>query len=95
MLKIITSNFTINQKNLMFTIKSPFAEIANRHNSLQCAPSRDVPRIKFANLASNKDHVIDNTKLNVDIPADSKMNGSINILVNKENSKNQCSHCWI
>ncbi|MBK9729058.1 MAG: recombinase family protein [Saprospiraceae bacterium] len=84
MLKIITSNFTINQNNLMFTIKSPFAEIANRYNSTECAPSRDVPRIKFANLASTNDHVIDNTKLKTDIPADSKMNGTLNIPMDKE-----------
>ncbi len=84
MLKIITSNFTINQKNLMFTIKSPFVEIANRYNSLQCAPSREIPRIKFANPAIINDYVIDNTKHEAPIPANSQENDSSNIPVDKE-----------
>ncbi len=48
----------------MFTIKSPFAEIANRHNSTECAPSRDVPRIKFANLARTEQCIDNITKIN-------------------------------
>jgi site-specific DNA recombinase len=84
LLKIITSNFTINKKNLMFTIKSPFAEIANRYNLSECAPSREIPRIKFANPAIINDYVIDNTKHEAPIPANSQENDSSNIPVDKE-----------
>lgn len=84
LLKIITSNFTINQKNLMFTIKSPFAEIANRYNFSECAPSRDIARIKFANLAIINDYVVDNTKKEAQLPANPEENCSLNLPLNKE-----------
>ncbi len=62
LLNIITSNLTIDQKKLMITIKSPFNEIANRYKTIECAPSRETPRINIANMATMEQYLDNNTK---------------------------------
>lgn len=50
-LKYITSDFTIQGKNLMITMQSPFYEIANRPEFLSGELKRDTPRTKIVDLA--------------------------------------------
>lgn len=50
-LKYITSDLTIQGKNLIITMQSPFNEIANRPDFLLGELKRDTPRTKIPNLA--------------------------------------------
>lgn len=50
-LKYITSDLTIQEKNLMITMQSPFYEIANRPDFLSGELKRDTPRTKIVDLA--------------------------------------------
>ncbi|MFZ1424782.1 MAG: recombinase family protein [Saprospiraceae bacterium] len=50
-LKYITSDLTIQGKNLMITMQSPFHEIANRPDFLSGELKRETPRTKLAELA--------------------------------------------
>lgn len=51
LLKCITSDFGLQEKKLIFTMNSPFKEIANRANLLSGELNRIVPRTKIADLA--------------------------------------------
>ncbi|MBK9632885.1 MAG: recombinase family protein [Saprospiraceae bacterium] len=53
LIKIITSNLTIQGKKLMIAMKSPFYEIANRPNLSSCALDRDKPRTCTVDYAKN------------------------------------------
>lgn len=44
MLKILTSNFYLHEKKLMFTMNSPFQDIANHYDFLRCGHSRNTLR---------------------------------------------------
>lgn len=50
-LKFITSDLTIQGKNLLLTMQSPFNEISNRPDFLLGELKRDTPRTKIAELA--------------------------------------------
>jgi hypothetical protein len=44
MLKIVTSNLTVEQKNVDFTFRNPFGVIANREKSIDGGPSSEIGR---------------------------------------------------
>jgi hypothetical protein len=44
MIETVTSNLTVSGKNLIVAMRSPFMELANRHELTFGAPERDVPR---------------------------------------------------
>lgn len=52
-LKFITSDITIQGKNLMISLQSPFTEIANDSFFLSSGLERNTPRTKVADLATN------------------------------------------
>jgi DNA invertase Pin-like site-specific DNA recombinase len=44
MLKIVTSNLTVEQKDVDFAFRNPFGEVANREKSIDGGPSSEIPR---------------------------------------------------
>ncbi|NVK52498.1 MAG: recombinase family protein [Flavobacteriaceae bacterium] len=50
LLKIITSNITVNQRKLSFTMVSPFYELANRDILTLCTPNRDNRRMLYRKI---------------------------------------------
>jgi len=64
-LKFITSDLTLQGKNLMLTMQSPFYEIANRPELMSGELNREIPRSKLVELAicfcERDSHNTDNT----------------------------------
>lgn len=54
----LTSNLTVEGKNVVVALRSPFQEIANRERVLYCGPSRDTPRTGMPNLRQLLDIII-------------------------------------
>lgn len=52
----VTSNLSIQRKNVMLTMLSPFNELANRNDFIKCALERGIPRTKIANTATSAVH---------------------------------------
>ncbi|MCF8247564.1 MAG: recombinase family protein [Saprospiraceae bacterium] len=65
-MKIVTSNLSIQEKNLMIAMRSPFYEIANRLDFLTCDLVRSIPRTSTeenANPATLRPEPVDSPEL--------------------------------
>jgi len=84
-LKSIASNLTINQNNLMITMKSPYREILNRSKLSSCGHERGTPRIIANTTNTDSDH----TRIKESMKA--LLDYTLNYLELKANSINELS----
>lgn len=69
----LTSNLTVEGKNVVVALRSPFREIANRERVFYCGPSRGTPRTELPNLRQLLDVIMNYVSVEREQAHDGKM----------------------